>query len=100
MPAFNNVVIGDNFSDSVGTLYCSNSKTITVQVFNANVLYQLAIGRVGVSSLRGGEAWTEERLLAPGFWNFDESDFYGGVAHSIRFRNAVAGTPGTVSASA
>lgn len=98
--SINNIAVPNAYSDTTGTLYCPNSKNLTVQVFNANVYYQLALGTAGVSSMRGGEVWTPETLLSPALWNFRESDFYGGVCHSIRFRNAVSGTIATVTASA
>lgn len=103
--ALNNVTPPNAFDFSSGVLRCPNSKSISVQVYNQGVYYQLALGRQGVSSNLGSENWEpsgDGAFLGPGLWNFDDSDFYGGVCHAIRFRVAVPGltTPAQVSASA
>ncbi len=91
--ALNNITPPDVFDEANGVLRCPNSRTVTLQVYNQAILYQLQIATVGVNS--GGEQWepSSGAFLGPGAWNFSETDFRGGVCHAVRVRAAAPALP-------
>ena len=111
MSAINNVLTSNGYTPAA-TLNCPPSDSLTVQIGNAGVYYQLLLNPVGDGpsaayynrpgdSLTGsgtGQA-TEERALLPGYWNFDTTDFRGEKCVGIQFRSLATGLPATVSAS-
>lgn len=82
----------DRFED---TALSSDMRSITVQVFNGGVYYQLLLAP---GDHPGGGAWLdpEGTFLGPGYWNFDDADFRGMRCRGIRFRRAGTTTPATV----
>jgi len=120
MSAINNVVAGTNYTPAA-TLNCLPSKNLTVQVSNGAVFYQLFLSfdntQIGANPVihgphsayynkpgdsitgAGMAPSTEERLLLPGFWNFDQTDFGEAWCLGVQFRSASSTTPGTVTAS-
>jgi hypothetical protein len=99
MSAINLVSTSDTYT-MAATLTCPPSDALTVQVTNAMVYYQLFIVHGSSPGIPGDSAvYDIEKILTPGFWNFDSTDFYGGRCTGIQFRSATPGTPAVVSAS-
>jgi hypothetical protein len=113
MSAINNVSTANGYT-AAATLNCPPSDSLTVQVGNAGVYYQLLLNPTGErdghaaayynrpgDSLTGSGAGqaTEERTLLPGYWLFDSIDFRGEKCVGVQFRNLATNTPAVVSAS-
>jgi hypothetical protein len=117
MPSINNVVTSAGYTPAA-TLTCLPSGSLTVQVNNAGIIYQLLLtlgtpqessalhgastayyNRPGDSLTPGSQVTTDERFLAPGFWHFDQKDFGEALCVGIQLRSAVAANPAVISAS-
>jgi hypothetical protein len=67
------------------TFDCPQSRTVTLQVFNAQVLYQMQVARAGAPS---AGSWTPHNgaTIPPGLWTFGTDDFgEGNLIHAMRF---------------
>lgn len=119
MSAINNVTTSDGYTPAA-TLNCPPTRSLTVQVSNAAVYYQLLLsygqpvtdprGIAGPHSAyynRPGDSLTgasvagstEEIMLLPGFWTFGENDFGDAWCVGIQLRSFASGNPAQVSAS-
>jgi hypothetical protein len=67
------------------SLDCPNSRSMTISVFNAMVLYQMVVGPEGASTSIGQWQPSNGATLPPGVWNFNLSDFGGNLVHAVRF---------------
>lgn len=74
--------LGDSLNPSMD---CPNSGTLTIQVFNAMVLYQMIVGPKGASTSVGQWQPSNGATLPPGVWNFSTADFQGQFVHAVRF---------------
>lgn len=97
MATLDNVATTDAYTPAT-TLEFPPTKAITAQVFGATAYCQLQIVRAEevVGAALGG-TWTEDKLLAPGFWTFTSAqDFRGGICTGVRWRSGATGTPARV----
>lgn len=90
-------IVTDEYDDT--RLRKPNARTITVQVYNQPVLYQVDVPQFP----QFGEVWSPESgaPLGPGFWTFgpdDWNDYNAPAAQGIRIKNA-GPLPATVSVS-
>jgi hypothetical protein len=117
MPSINNVVTSAGYTPAA-TLTCLPSGSLTVQVNNAGIYYQLLLSlgiaqetsalhgastayynRPGDSLNAGTQVTTDERFLGPGFWHFDQKDFGEALCVGVQMRSSSPANPATVSAS-
>lgn len=80
----NQLSCGPNYT-AASTLVATNTKRITVFVYNNAVLYQVAIDNKGA-------VWSPDSELPPGFHNFSRE------CSGIRFRNEIGANVAIVSA--
>jgi hypothetical protein len=79
--------VADAYTNAL-TLNCPDTTRLTIYVFNASVLYQIAYDRAG------SQFYQIESDLPPGFHSLARN------CSAIRFRNMIAGTPAIVSCKA
>lgn len=64
---------------------CPQSRSVTLQVFNAQVLYQMQVGPPGAPSAGSWMPHTGA-TIPPGLWTFSDRDFgAGNLVHALRF---------------
>jgi hypothetical protein len=76
------IILGDSSNPFMD---CPNSRTLTLSVFNAMVLYQFVVGPEGAGTSVGQWQPTNGATLPPGVWNFSTADFGNQFVHAVRF---------------
>lgn len=93
----NNAVTADAYADAATVVFPRPTNSMTVQVFNAGVMYRLLLVPKDSLQTSGNTPDVVEHFIAPNNASFNEGDLPSGQAFAgIQFRSNAPGVPATV----